>query len=94
MFNKKKERKIMSNDIWVKPTHKTRLLSYLNKYGSITTIQAIQDLGNTRLAHYIWELKNDGYDIETENVRVHTRWGSTTTVAEYTLTDSAKRRGI
>tara|TARA_R100001443_G_scaffold117393_1_gene141974 strand:+ start:6926 stop:7174 length:249 start_codon:yes stop_codon:yes gene_type:complete len=77
-----------------KATHKTRLLSYLNKYGDITTIQAIQDLGNTRLAHSIWELKNDGYEIETENVKVNTRWGTTTTVAKYKLLDTAKKRGV
>ena len=77
-----------------KATHKTRLLSYLNKYSDITTIQAIQDLGNTRLAHSIWELKNDGYEIETENVKVSTRWGTTTTVAKYRLLDTAKKRGV
>jgi|TARA_R110002012_G_scaffold304712_1_gene508341 hypothetical protein len=77
-----------------KDTHKTRLLMYLYKYKDITTIQAIQDLGNTRLAHSIWELKNDGYEIETENVKVGTRWGTTTTVAKYTLLDTAKKRGV
>ena len=32
-----------------KQTHKTRLLSYLNRYNSITSLEAIRDLGNTRL---------------------------------------------
>ena len=72
-------------------THKTRLLSYLKEYGSITSLEAIRDLGNTRLSASIFVLKDDGHNIETENTQVSTRWtnkdGSrkTTTVAKYTL---------
>jgi hypothetical protein len=33
-----------------KPTHKTRLLDYLTQHGSITSLEAIRDLGNTRLS--------------------------------------------
>ncbi len=72
-------------------THKTRLLDYLKKYGSITSLEAIRDLGNTRLSASIFVLKDEGHNIETENTQVATRWtnkdGSrkTTTVAKYTL---------
>jgi len=71
-------------------THKTRLLDYLKKYGSITSLEAIRDLGNTRLSATIYVLKDEGHNIETEDARVATRWtnkdGSrkTTTVAKYT----------
>ena len=70
-------------------THKTRLLDYLKKYGSITSLEAIRDLGNTRLSATIYTLKDEGCNIETENTQVATRWtnkdGSrkTTTVAKY-----------
>lgn len=72
-------------------THKTRLLDYLKKYGSITSLEAIRDLGNTRLSATIYVLKDEGHNIETEDTKVATRWtnkdGSrkTTTVAKYTL---------
>ena len=72
-------------------THKTRLLSYLKEYGSITSLEAIRDLGNTRLSAYIFDLKEEGYNIETESTKVPTRWTKkdgtrkTTTVAKYTL---------
>lgn len=72
-------------------THKSRLLQYLKDYKSITSLEAIRDLGNTRLSATIYTLKDEGHNIETENTQVATRWtnkdGSrkTTTVAKYTL---------
>tara|TARA_Y100000385_G_scaffold164342_1_gene170325 strand:- start:1196 stop:1432 length:237 start_codon:yes stop_codon:yes gene_type:complete len=72
-------------------THKSRLLDYLKKYKSITSLEAIRDLGNTRLSASIFVLKDDGHNIQTDNAQVATRWtksdGSrkTTTVAKYTL---------
>ena len=72
-------------------THKSRLLQYLKNYGSITSLEAIRDLGNTRLSATIYILKDEGYNIETKSQQVATRWtnkdGSrkTTTVAKYTL---------
>ena len=69
----------------MKQTHKTRLLSYLITYKCITTLQAIKDLGNTRLSAYIFELRKDGYIINNDNIRVTTRWGTKTTVSNYIL---------
>ncbi len=67
----------------MKPTHKTRLLEYLEEFGSITTLQAIVDLGNTRLASRIHELRREGYDITSQPMKVPTRWGTETTVTKY-----------
>ena len=67
----------------MKPTHKTRLLEYLEEFGSITTLQAIFDLGNTRLASRIHELRREGYDITSQPMKVPTRWGTETTVTKY-----------
>jgi len=75
----------------MRETHKTRLIKYLKQYGSITTLQAIRDLGNTRLAATVYELKELGWKIETGSKRVNTRWvqedGShvKTNVGEYHL---------
>jgi hypothetical protein len=72
-------------------SHKTRLLQYLKDYKSITSLEAIRDLGNTRLSATIFCLKDEGHAISTDNTQVPTRWtnqdGSrrTTTVAKYTL---------
>jgi len=42
----------------MKATHKTRTLNYLKEFGSITSLEAIRDLGNTRLADTIFRLRN------------------------------------
>ena len=75
----------------MKQTHYTRLLDYLKNYGSITSLEAIRDLGNTRLSATIFNLRKDGHLIEKEPVRVQTRFTKVngervyTGVAKYTL---------
>ena len=58
----------------MKETHKTRLLNYLKEFGSITSLEAIRDLGNTRLADTIFRLKKEGFNIISEDKRVQTRF--------------------
>tara|TARA_B100000035_G_scaffold177249_1_gene151137 strand:+ start:590 stop:814 length:225 start_codon:yes stop_codon:yes gene_type:complete len=69
----------------MRETHKTRVIKYIKTYGSITPLQAILDLGNTRLAATIFELKDLGWEFETENLKVKNRFGRTTNVAKYSL---------
>ena len=66
-------------------THYTRLLDYLKKFKNITSLDAIRDLGNTRLSATIYELRKDGYNIISEDLTVKNRWGNNTTVAKYKL---------
>jgi len=58
----------------IRETHKTRVLAYMQTYGSITSLEGIRDLGNTRLSDTIFRLRNEGYDIVTEDYQVKTRW--------------------
>jgi|TARA_R100000081_G_C4819239_1_gene178034 hypothetical protein len=72
-------------------THKERLLNYLIEYGSITSLESIRDLGNTRLSATIFQLREEGHCIPTEMTSVATRWvdqdgnRKKTSVAKYTL---------
>ena len=66
-------------------THYTRLLDYLKQYQYITSLQAIRDLGNTRLSATIHTLRRDGYNIESKDLTVRNRWGNATTVSQYIL---------
>tara|TARA_R100000231_G_C5327457_1_gene165271 strand:- start:1217 stop:1441 length:225 start_codon:yes stop_codon:yes gene_type:complete len=66
-------------------THYTRLLDYLKKFKNITSLDAIRDLGNTRLSATIYELRKDGYNIISEDLTVKNRWGNNTTIAKYIL---------
>ena len=56
---------------------------HLKNYGSITSLQAIKEYGATRLASIIWYLKEEGYNIHSEDLRKTTRFGRTTTIAKY-----------
>ena len=75
----------MNSDNIRSNTHEGRLIDYLEKFGSITSLQAIQDLGNTRLSGTIYILKRKGYSFKTESVSVPNRFGGKTTVAKYYL---------
>ena len=66
-------------------THYTRLLDYLKQYQYITSLQSIRDLGNTRLSATIYQLRRDGYNIESKDLTVRNRWGNATTVSQYIL---------
>tara|TARA_A100001515_G_scaffold75355_1_gene59930 strand:+ start:44 stop:268 length:225 start_codon:yes stop_codon:yes gene_type:complete len=66
-------------------THYTRLLEYLKEFKHITSLDAIKDLGNTRLSATIYELRKDGYNIISEDLTVKNRWGNNTTIAKYKL---------
>ena len=68
----------------MKKTHKDRLVDYLRQHGSITSLEAIRDLGNTRLSATIHTLRHhDKYIIDSDMVEVENRFGGTTKVARY-----------
>lgn len=48
----------------------TRVFNYIKDFGSITTLQACNDLGETRLSARIFELKDKGIPIGFEWIRV------------------------
>ena len=68
-----------------------RVLEHLKKNGSITTLDALQAYGITRLSARIWELRHEeGYTIKSESTKVRTRYGETI-VAKYKLEGRAKK---
>ena len=48
-------------------THVDRVLKYLEDFGSITSLDAFKDLGNTRLSASIWILRHK-YNIEIDDI--------------------------
>lgn len=52
-----------------------RILKYIADFGSITSLQAMQDLGVMRLASRITDLKQAGYEIDSEYVHSKNRYG-------------------
>ena len=62
-----------------------RVFDYLVENGSITPLDAIVDLGETRLAARICELKKKGIIIHTDRITVKNRRGEPRNVCKYYL---------
>jgi len=71
-------------------TQKEMVLQYMQDFGSITPVQAFQDLGIMRLGARIFELKKDGVLIESRLASARNRYGKITHFAEYRLRKAEK----
>lgn len=68
-----------------KPTQNDRILDYMQKYGGITPLDAMRDLGVMRLASRISDMRRLGYEVIDEWVSVENRWGEKVKVKSYRL---------
>lgn len=64
-------------------TTQQRVFNYIVDFGSITTIQACMDLGETRLSARIFELKKKGVNIGYDWQEVTNRYGEKRRVKKY-----------
>ena len=71
--------------MWNKTTKTKQVLNHLNQYGTITSWQAIQQYGATRLSAIIFNLKKQGYNIHTITMEDTDRNGNTCQYAKYVL---------
>ena len=55
-------------------TQVQRIIQYMNDFGSISTMEAFTELGITRLASRIHEIRKMGIGIETETVKARNRY--------------------
>lgn len=68
-----------------RPTQNERILSYINQFGSITQLDALQDLGVMRLASRISDLRSLGYPIISTVEPVKNRYGEKCHIKRYSL---------
>ena len=68
-----------------------RIYNYIKKHGSITTLDAIMDLGETRLSARIFELKESGVNIQDEWITVKNRFGEKRRVKSYFIGKGVQR---
>ena len=62
------------------------ILEHLQAHGSITSLEAIAEYKCTRLSHYIYLLRKDGYEITSEDVTfIHSVTGRKGQYARYRL---------
>ena len=66
-----------------KPTQNERILDYIEEFGSITQLEALQDLGIMRLASRISDLKRLGYPIDSKVETVKNRYGEKCHIKRY-----------
>lgn len=69
----------------MRTTLKDRVLAHLREHGSITSLEAIKEYGATRLSAIIFELRAEGYDIDTDFETSKNRYGDKVTYARYVL---------
>ena len=64
-----------------------KVLEYMKEFGSITPLEAMQDIGCMRLAARIADLKDQGYPIGRRTKTSKNRYGKNVSFAEYYLED-------
>ena len=68
----------------MKDTQVKRIIRFMQKHGSITTMQAFE-MGITRLASRIFDIRRMGIEVTSETVTGKNRLGETVHFARYTL---------
>ena len=68
-------------------TQREAILQYIKEFGSITPMQAFSDLGITKLATRISEMRKDGMTFNIETVTVRNRYGKSVTYAKYSFAE-------
>lgn len=67
---------------------------YLVAGNGLTSLEAIQKFGCTRLSAKIFDLRKKGYAIESEPVDVYDRYGKRTQVSRYKCVKTPEERGL
>lgn len=62
-----------------------RILQFIKENGSITRLQAANEIGAFELSARIVELERDGYMFIKEPIKVKNRYGDTVRIVRYSL---------
>lgn len=68
-----------------KATKKSKVIYHLQKFGNITSTEAIELYGATRLSAIIYDLRDEGYNIETHSMPFVDRFGTKSVYGKYVL---------
>ena len=66
-------------------TQKEQILDYLERFKTITPMEAFADLGITKLATRVSEMRRDGIEFNIESVTSKNRFGKPVRFAKYSL---------
>lgn len=73
-------------------TTQQRVFDYITEFGSITSLQAFVDLGESRLSARVWELKDKGIKIDSEMIEVENRFHEKRHVKRYFIAGGRRRK--
>lgn len=68
----------------IKDTQAKRIIRYMSRHGSITTMDAFE-MGITRLASRIYDIRRMGVEVESETVTGKNRFGEPVHYSRYKL---------
>lgn len=71
-----------------RPTQTDRVIQYMRDFGSITQMEALNDLGIMRLASRMSEVKQRGIRFDKTMETVTNRYGEKVSYARYRLVDN------
>ena len=71
-------------------TQKELILNYIADFGSITPLEAFSDLGVTKLATRISEMRKDGMQFKIVTVKGKNRYGKAVRYARYSLPEESE----
>lgn len=73
----------------MKITQRQLILKYIEDFGSITPMEAFGDLGITKLATRISEMRKDGMQFKIDTVKSKNRYGKAVCFARYSFVKEA-----
>ena len=76
----------------MKITQCQRIVDYMRRFGSISTLEAFNDLGVARLASRIHDLKEQGFNITSETKSTKNRYGEKVHFKVYKLINSEETK--
>lgn len=71
-------------------TQRELIIQYIHDFGSITPMEAFADLGITKLATRISEMKKDGMQFDIQVAKGVNRYGKPTRYARYSFPKETK----
>ena len=72
-------------------TQREAIIEYITEFGSITPIEAFADLGITKLATRISEMRKDGMKFKIETVKSKNRYGKVVHYAKYSFLEEGTK---
>ena len=74
-------------------TQAKKIIEYINRFGSITPMEAFMDLGITKLATRISELRKEGMEFKKEYLKSKNRFGEDVYYMRYSLPEEGESNG-